>query len=63
MPTKPSEVAKTLDGEEGVMLDINLVDVNASKTVTFREYYETSIETELDPATFELQQVSTELLP
>ena len=57
VPRKPSEVAKTLDGEEGVLLDINIADDTNNNSITFQEYYQTSIENELDPATAELQQV------
>ena len=59
VPRKPSEVAKTLDGEEGVLLDINIADDTNNNSITFQEYYQTSIENELDPATAELQQVSS----
>lgn len=57
LPRKPSQIAKTVDGEAGVLLDINLADTNSSTSITFREYYETSISSALDPATYEIQQV------
>ena len=50
-----------MDGEEGVLLDIDLSHTNSSRSITFNEYYETSISSDIDPATFQIQQVT--LLP
>ena len=55
LPVKPAQIAKTVDGEDGVLLDIDLSDTNSSHSITFEQYYETSISSEVDPATYQIQ--------